>query len=114
MGILLSVKSALSVVSSASSALPASAREIRRCKNRIALALPFAQYPPMLARVLSAAVNGIEAFPVEVEVNSGWGDTIVVLIISVAPIPEPIFLRLRSIADFNHLKKNETYPRHRD
>jgi hypothetical protein len=26
---------------------------------------------PMLARVLSAAVNGIEAFPVEVEVNSG-------------------------------------------
>jgi len=25
----------------------------------------------MLARVLSAAVNGIEAFPVEVEVNSG-------------------------------------------
>jgi len=32
----------------------------------------------MLARVLSAAVNGIEAFPVEVEVNSGWGDTIVV------------------------------------
>jgi magnesium chelatase family protein len=48
-------------------------------KNRIALApagnvLP--QHPPMLARVLSAAVNGIEAFPVEVEVNSGWGDTI--------------------------------------
>jgi len=27
----------------------------------------------MLARVLSAAVNGIEAFPIEVEVNSGWG-----------------------------------------
>jgi hypothetical protein len=27
----------------------------------------------MLARVLSAAVNGIEAFPVELEVNSGWG-----------------------------------------
>jgi hypothetical protein len=26
----------------------------------------------MLARVLSAAVNGIEAFPVEVAVNSGW------------------------------------------
>jgi magnesium chelatase family protein len=34
----------------------------------------------MLARVLSAAVNGIEAFPVEVEVNSGWGDTIVVIV----------------------------------
>ena len=42
-------------------------------KNRIALAPPFAQHPPMLARVLSAAVNGIEAFPVELEVNSGWG-----------------------------------------
>jgi hypothetical protein len=27
----------------------------------------------MLARMLSVAVNGIEAFPVEVEVNSGWG-----------------------------------------
>jgi hypothetical protein len=44
-------------------------------KNRIALAPAFAQTPPMLARVLSAAVNGIEAFPVEVEVNCGWGDT---------------------------------------
>lgn len=45
----------------------------------------------MPARVLSTAlsavaaapkadVNGIEAFPVEVEVNSGWGDTIVVIV----------------------------------
>jgi magnesium chelatase family protein len=34
----------------------------------------------MLARVLSAAVNGIEAFPVEVEVNSGWGDTVVAIV----------------------------------
>ena len=34
----------------------------------------------MLARVLSAAVNGIEAFPVEVEVNSGWGDTVIVIV----------------------------------
>ncbi len=34
----------------------------------------------MLARVLSAAVNGIEAFPVEVEVNSGWGDTVMVVV----------------------------------
>jgi hypothetical protein len=46
----------------------------------------------MLARVLSAAlsaiapgsatadVNRIEAFPVEVEVNSGWGDTVVVIV----------------------------------
>ena len=34
----------------------------------------------MLARVLSAAVNGIEAYPVEVEVNSGWGDTKIVIV----------------------------------
>ena len=34
----------------------------------------------MLARVLSAAVNGIEAFPVEVEVNCGWGDTLIVIV----------------------------------
>ena len=34
----------------------------------------------MLSRVCSAAVNGIEAFPVEVEVNAGWGDTIVVIV----------------------------------
>jgi hypothetical protein len=40
----------------------------------------------MLARVLSAAVNGIEAFPVEVEVNSGWGDTLIVLIMLFSPI----------------------------
>jgi hypothetical protein len=34
----------------------------------------------MLARVFSAALNGIEAYPVEVEVNAGWGDTLVVII----------------------------------
>ncbi|MDB6027822.1 MAG: ATP-binding protein [Verrucomicrobiales bacterium] len=34
----------------------------------------------MLAKVLSAAVNGIEAFPVEVEVNAGWGDTNIVIV----------------------------------
>src|ERR1051326_6193971 len=36
--------------------------------------------PAMLARVCSAAVNGIEAFPVEVEVNAGWGDTVIVIV----------------------------------
>jgi len=41
----------------------------------------------MLARVLSAAVNGIEAFPVEMEVKCGWGDTIVVLIMAISPVP---------------------------
>src|SRR5580765_1943249 len=34
----------------------------------------------MLARVFSAAVNGIEAYPVEVEVNAGWGDTLIVIV----------------------------------
>jgi magnesium chelatase family protein len=34
----------------------------------------------MLSRVLSAAVNGIEAYPVEVEVNSGYGDTFIVIV----------------------------------
>ena len=34
----------------------------------------------MLAKVCSAAVNGIEAYPVEVEVNSGNGDTIIVIV----------------------------------
>ena len=33
----------------------------------------------MLAKVCSAAVNGIEAYAVEVEVNSGWGDTVIVI-----------------------------------
>jgi magnesium chelatase family protein len=34
----------------------------------------------MLAKVCSAAVNGIEAYPVEVEVNSGYGDTVIVIV----------------------------------
>ncbi|HXF09426.1 MAG TPA: magnesium chelatase domain-containing protein, partial [Desulfuromonadaceae bacterium] len=34
----------------------------------------------MLARVCSAAVNGIEAYPVEVEVNAGWGDTVIIIV----------------------------------
>src|ERR1041384_8030085 len=34
----------------------------------------------MLSRVCSAAVNGIEAYPVEVEVNAGFGDTIIVIV----------------------------------
>ena len=34
----------------------------------------------MLSKVCSAAVNGIEAYPVEVEVNAGWGDTIIVIV----------------------------------
>jgi magnesium chelatase family protein len=34
----------------------------------------------MLAQVRSAAVNGIEAYPVEVEVDSGYGSTVVVIV----------------------------------
>src|SRR5476649_427611 len=34
----------------------------------------------MLARICSAAVNGIEAYPVEVEVNVRYGDTLVVIV----------------------------------
>ena len=34
----------------------------------------------VLAKVCSAAVNGIDAYPLEVEVNAGWGDTVVVIV----------------------------------
>lgn len=34
----------------------------------------------MLARVCSAALHGIEAYPVEVGVNAGWGDTLIVIV----------------------------------
>src|SRR5438045_1335093 len=34
----------------------------------------------MLAKVCSAAVNGIEAYPIEVEVNAGYGDTLIVIV----------------------------------
>ncbi len=34
----------------------------------------------MLAKVCSAAVSGIDAYPVEVEVNAGYGDTLLVIV----------------------------------
>jgi magnesium chelatase family protein len=34
----------------------------------------------MLSCVRSAAVNGIDAYPIEVEVNAGWGDTDVIIV----------------------------------
>jgi hypothetical protein len=37
----------------------------------------------LLAKVCSAADNGIEAYPVEVEVNAGYGDTIIVMLSSI-------------------------------
>ena len=45
----------------------------------------------MLAKVCSAAVNGIEAYPVEVEVNAGYGDTIIVIVVNVAPKQQKLF-----------------------
>ena len=38
------------------------------------------RFEVMFAKVCSAAVNGIDAYPIEVEVNAGWGDTIVVIV----------------------------------
>jgi len=34
----------------------------------------------MLAKVYSAAVNGVNAYPIEVEVNAGWGDTRILIV----------------------------------
>jgi hypothetical protein len=34
----------------------------------------------MLSKVCSAAVNGIDAYPVEVEVNVGYVDTLIVIV----------------------------------
>ena len=39
----------------------------------------------MLAKVCSAAVSGIEAYPVEVEVNAGYGDTFLVIVLNITP-----------------------------
>jgi hypothetical protein len=41
----------------------------------------------MLAKVCSAAVSGIEAYPVEVEVNAGYGDTLIVIVVNKTPKP---------------------------
>jgi hypothetical protein len=46
----------------------------------IALSPGLAHNFGMLARVCLAAVNGIEGYPVEVEVNAGYGDTIIVIV----------------------------------
>ena len=45
----------------------------------IAVAFSLRHKKSMLSKVCSAALNGIEAFPVEVEVNAGWGDTLIVI-----------------------------------
>ena len=52
-----------------------------RCRRfRIELPPALPHKDAMLARVCSAALNGIDAYPIEVEVNVGWGDTIIVVL----------------------------------
>ena len=53
----------------------------------------------MLARVCSAAVNGIDAYPVEVEVNAGYGDTMVVMLAMIHP-PNHCGCSIATILDF--------------
>ena len=49
-------------------------------KKSIALVASLPHKESMLAKVCSAAVNGIEAYSVEVEVNAGFGDTLIVIV----------------------------------
>ena len=51
----------------------------------------------MFAKVCSAAVNGIEAHPVEVEVKAGYGDTIIVIIESISPSLARFFFASRNL-----------------
>jgi len=80
----------------------------------------------MLARVLSAAssrqslpwettadVNGIEAFPVEVEVNSGWGDTIILQTIFISPVSGLYFHLAERPPLFPGSKRGQGSGRHR-
>jgi magnesium chelatase family protein len=49
-------------------------------QKRFALCRAFAHIFPMLARVFSAAVSGIDAYAIEVEVNCGYGETFIALV----------------------------------
>jgi hypothetical protein len=49
----------------------------------------------MSAKACSAALNGIEACPIEVEVNAGWGGTLIVIIVSIPPQVPYTHRRLR-------------------
>ena len=48
--------------------------------SAFAIAFPVLLSLAMLSKVCSAAVNGIDAYPVEVEVNCGYGDTLIVVV----------------------------------
>ena len=39
----------------------------------------------MLSRVCSAALSGIDAYAVEVEVNCGYGDTLIAIVVNKTP-----------------------------
>lgn len=56
----------------------------RRIK-KVARGFGVGKNPAMLSRVCSAAVNGIDAFAVEVEVNCGYGETFIAIVVSVTP-----------------------------
>src|ERR1035438_7743756 len=51
-----------------------------RSQISIAVARNFGDKIPMLSRACSAAVNGIDAYAIEVEVNCGYGDTFIALV----------------------------------
>jgi hypothetical protein len=67
---------------------PANTRPVKRCngeediffENRIEVTVELPHNIRMLSKVCSAAVNGIEAYPIEVEVNAGWGDTKIIIV----------------------------------
>ena len=48
----------------------------------------------MLARVCSAALNGIDAYAVEVEVNCGFGETLVVIFSCILRILQRLGIKL--------------------
>ncbi|HEX4264262.1 MAG TPA: hypothetical protein VH597_07975 [Verrucomicrobiae bacterium] len=54
-------------------------------ENRIEVTAELPHNIRMLSKVCSAAVNGIEAYPMEVEVNAGWGDTKIIIEVNVNP-----------------------------
>ena len=53
---------------------------LRAAQIIVAVARNFSDIKPMLSRVCSAAVNGIDAYAIEVEVNCGYGDTLIVVL----------------------------------
>ncbi len=60
----------------------------------------------MLSKVCSAALNGIEAFPVEVEVNAGWGDTLIVIFSCILRIRQRLGKKLLAEVVFANRNSN--------